>query len=530
MEPYFKRAESRVDVYALITAAMLLIVSFFTEKVFSDSIASYKGYISSKIIYFIICYFGARFLIIFLRGVKNPFNKSWMINLLCVFIPLLVWLLLSWPGIFTWDEFWVFESATYFNIENWQSYLTSYFYIICMYFFPSAGSIAFIQIVVMSFTASWIITKLQFKFNIKIMKYLILALLALWPSIIFSTLITFRSTMLAIFELWLIGYIYFNISEKTVGKSKLLIIGFLTIILSTWRTEGIYHVLLIPLFLFVKYRDKGMRKRIVYFTFSIFIGVLVLSKGYDLIRQDNYVKMKYELTAYMNPLSIILTDENVNITDIDLEIMDKVIDIEKTKAEAYYYETPAFWNGAVREGFTKQEFSNFKKEYIKLITLNPDSFLSARTRTFVAAAGFSPQAYYVSDYINNYIITKPENKAAELLLSKPMNYPLNLKIRQIAVDYLDFSKSKITTLNFTMLFWNFIPIVLGLLIIIFRTKTIKDPLLWMALICFGRIPILFLTEPGSYFMYYYPTYLAGAFVIIIYLFDRMKARKEGLSG
>ncbi|WP_156949618.1 hypothetical protein [Paenibacillus sp. FSL R7-269] len=526
-----KKEESRVDLYAVITAVLLLIISFFTEKVFSDNIASYKGYISSKIVYFFICYFSARFLIFFFRGIKNPFKKAWTINLLCIFIPLFVWLLLSWPGIFTWDEFWVFEAATYFNIENWQSYITSYFYIISMYFFPSAGAIVFIEIIVMSFAASWIITKLQYQFNIKLIRFFLLFFLAVWPPIIFSTLITFRSTMLAIFELWLIGYIYFALSEKTVEKSKLFLLAFLTIILSTWRIEGIYHSVIIPLFLFIKYGiNKGMRKRLVYFSVFVILGTLLVNKGYDLIKRDNYVKMKYELTAFMNPLSIILTDKSVDISNTNMEVIDKVIDVEKTKAEPDFYETPSFWNGAVREGFTKKDFNSFKKEYVKLVTLNADIFLSARTRTFVASSGFSPHAYYVNDYINNFINNKPENKAAEFFLEKPLNYPLSLKIRQSVIDYLDFSKSKLATLNFTMIFWNFIPIILLLFIIIFRTKSFKDPLFWMNLICLGRIPILFLTEPGSYFMYYYPTYLAGIFVIIIYVLDRTKARKEGLSG
>lgn len=512
--------------YSLIIAVVLLLISFFTQKYFSEGITSYTGFVSSKILYFILSFFIVHFLISFFKNLKLPFYKEWAINLLLVAIPLLVWLLLSWPGIFTWDEFWVYEAATKFSIENWQSYLTSYFYIINLYFFPSVATIVFFQITFMSFVVSWFLTHIKFKFQTgKLFKILIIVFLSLWPSIIFSTLITFRSTMLAILELWLIGYIYFSIDKEKLNNKNLILLALMTILLSTWRAEGIYHLILVPLCLFIVCNKQNIKKLLL-FSFAILIGVLALNRGYDLIKQDNYGKMKYELTAYMNPISNIMADKNVNVSKLNMDALNKVIDIEKTKEDAYMYETPSFWNGAVREGFSEQDFKNFKKEYIKLVALNPDIFIGARTRTLVAASGLSPNAYLVSDYINDYIKTKPNNEAAELMLKSEFNYPLNISLRQVVIDYLNTSKSQIGYVNMAIIFWDFLPIILFLFVILFRVRSIKDPFLWISLLCLGRIPILFIAEPGSYFMYYYPMYLSGIFTVIIFILDKRNKLKE----
>lgn len=506
----------KIFLYTFFWTVLFFAVSFITEKGFAGEIRSEAGYVTSKIAYFIFLYFSINFLVNFIFNIKK--NKKWAINFLWFFVPLSIWLIVTWPGIYTWDEFFVYESATHFLIENWQSYFTSYFYIVCMYLFPSAGMIPFVQIIIMSFVSSWVITHLEEKFKIKKIKYIIIIFTVCWPAIVFSTLITFRSTLLAVFELWLVAYIYFVKPDEKIRIQSLYIIGFLTIILSVWRTEGIYHLIIIPIYLLTSYGKKNI-KVIIQFTITIFLCTFILQNAYDFVKNDEFDKMRYELTAYMNPISIILSDKNVNLENIDLDKINKVINVENTKKNPSYYETPSFWSDGVQPNFNKSDFKEFKKEYMKLVLKNPDIFVGARTRTFVAASGFSLTGYYISDYIDAYLNKEADNQSVALMMSKELNNPIHNELRHQVINYLNMTKNSIGLINGIILFWNFIPLVVCLLFILIRIRSWKEPLLFMILLCILRLPLLFLVEPGSYFMYYYPLYLASGFIIIVYTLE-----------
>jgi hypothetical protein len=193
---------------------------------------------------------------------------------------------------------------------------------------------------------------------------------------------------------------------------------------------------------------------------------------------------------------------------------------------AYPYEIPSFWNGGVRESFQKEDLDKFKREYWKFVVQNADTFIASRTRTMLAASGFSPLGYYPKDYITHYL---KENKKdvgqVEITMSNNLNMPLNNELRQRLIQLLSWSTSSDRVLSNVMIFWNFIPIMMLVLFVLLRSKTLKSPLLWISLIVLFRIPLLFMTQPGSYFMYYYPLYLSGIFIVVLYVLEKLTIKK-----
>ncbi len=504
-------------------------LSFFTERFFRNGEPQQIfTYYSSKVLLVIFVFFVALFLWRFVsryRNKENRFYRLWGKYLLYFMIPYLLFLIVVWPGIFIWDEFWVYECATKFMLDNWQSYLSVYHYLISLYIFPSMGSIVLLQVLFMSFVSSWVFTKIQTEFEVetrwKWVYWCFYAVYMLSPAITIYVYVTFRSSPLAILELWLSGLLFFSLKETKISNGTLCLIAFLTLILSVWRQEGIYHLVVVPLFLLVFVRSLNKRK-IIYFSMALVIGYLVTVPLYSTLANQKSISLRYQLTTYMNPLSNILVNKDAKIEASSLEVIDKVIDIEKVKASAYIYEVPSYWNGGVRDGFTQTQFNDFKKEFWRIVLDNKDIYLATRVQTMLAASGLSMKGYLPSDSVTSFFNDK--QGAAEMVavaLQRELNQPIHLSLRTISNHFLEFS------LEHRAVLWNFIPLVLLLLLIFIRKAHIYSPLSWVLALLLLRLPILFVFEPGSYYMYYYPMIPAGAFFILIYVLQ-LAVRDRGI--
>lgn len=79
-------------------------------------------------------------------GKKNKTFLSYFRFFIGYFLFMGVFWLLTWPGIFKGDEFYVIRAALSFTMSGAQSGITSLFYMVALLFFPSMASITFIQI------------------------------------------------------------------------------------------------------------------------------------------------------------------------------------------------------------------------------------------------------------------------------------------------------------------------------------------------------------------------------------------------
>lgn len=507
------------------------ILSFFTEQYFKEGEPQQLfTYYSSKFILVIYIFTCALFLIKFFKKLlkKDLFYRRWGKNLLYFAIPCLLFLIIAWPGYFVWDEFWVYECASRFILDNWQAYFTVYYYLIHLYIFPSIGTIVLFQILLFSFVCSWVLTKIDFSYTIKYrwVNGLFFLLLLLSPAIMVNAFMTYRSSPIAVLELWLCALLFFSAREQKITNRKLWTIVVLTVLLSVWRQEGIYHLVAVPLFLWCFLRQSG-KKRWLAAAVIILTGYFVCTSLYSVLMNQGAVAMRYQLTAYMNPLSNILANKDSIVDERSVAVFDKVIDVDKTKSLAYIYETPSFWEGAVREGFTKAQFKDFKGEFWKVALSNKDIFLAARIQTMLGASGLSDKGYYPKDAIYTYLQdNSSQGERVKNTLDKKLNQPLNKSFRKVVYQLLNES------LKYKIVFWNFIPILTFLLIIFIKEFNYRNALTWILFILLARIPILILLEPGSYFMYYYPMILSGVFFVFIYVVEKinrtlLKGERDG---
>lgn len=222
-----------------------------------------------------------------------------------------------------------------------------------------------------------------------------------------------------------------------------------------------------------------------------------------------------------------MLQEDINVTDKDLEAIDKVMDIELIKQNPSYTETPSYWNGRLIRDDYKDNLSNTTKSYIKIILKNPISFIKARFATFFASSGMDGKVIpQVENRFLNHIAGKENNNFIEEFCSKHNGMKPIFKNLKINIEsFLNGENVRTGEQNQFMkvVFWNFIPVLLIILFIGIMNLFKRN---WLvAIMCISLIAksgLVFLTAPASYFMYYFPEYIIGFLIICITIYENTK--------
>ena len=103
----------------------------------------------------------------------------------------------------------------------------------------------------------------------------------------------------------------------------------------------------------------------------------------------------------------------------------------------------------------------------------------------------------------------------------------NLELRQKTLRLISgINREGKVTLGYKT-FWNLsIPIGLGLLCFIYEIIRRRFFISFLILTILGRVPIVFLTSPSPYMMYYLPTYLSGYFISILIVYSILSKKNK----
>lgn len=455
----------------------------------------------------------------------------WFINFIIYLLLMLIVMVIIWPGYWVWDEFNILESTINLELNTWQSYVTVIYYSICMMIFPSPVSIVIIQIVLLSLITSYINMKVALIYKNKRINIL-LYLFLLTPAVVINNFYPLRLTMYGYILLLFISIMFFDKIEKNkMTFTKLIKLYLLLSILLIWRSEGIIFAVISPLLILLVYFNNSKRLvKIGVFIIFLFLN-LVTSSLYSkvLYKLDENLKkvdLTYSLTIFINPLSNMLNDKlNGRNIQNDIDNINKVLDVELLKKHKSYVEIPAYWEEAtlVRENY-QNYMSDFKKSYVSIILNNPKSFLKARIKTFASTMlmynNYSGNmnsvlsSYCKTGYTDKIVLSNFLNKYT---ITKPINKELKVKIENLLLG--DFINTTWLRRVYILIFWNILPVLIIILVCIVLSILRKDFFilcLQSSLILYTLI--LFLTSPANYFMYYFPIYLVGTLISILYIF------------
>ncbi len=298
-----------------------------------------------------------------------------------------------------WDAYSVYESALKHSYINYLHLLTVFYYITALNIFPFKGGIILFQIIISSTIFSYIWSNLCGYIKYKY-KWILLLPLFFFP-VLRMGLQPIRSCIYYVFILLFFAIFYFKYKEnKQVNFIEIIFLAVLSSIVCVWRSENIPLFLIVPLFLLFIGNEKVSNIKkvlflIIFYSITIFINNTMLNAFFH-----------YRILPFKRPLAAILrTDFNTNNKEQDLYIISKCCSLDGLKnlplnetilAKINYY--PEF-----------DDVNNYVKTAIKLILLNPVTYLKERADLTQNFTSFQLLSDGINEYNHNSLISKVLN-------------------------------------------------------------------------------------------------------------------------
>lgn len=421
------------------------------------------------------------------------------IVLLCTMSQMLVY-----PGCWGNDTTTILDFTRNLEYLTYQHYLSTFFYFIGASLFPfnNEFGIVFIQVNIIALILSYIFNECNF-FDYKLGKY---SLLLLLPSMMYCFLFPIRCIWLgcAFALLMLLFYkVHCDWEERGYIRKRLIwcaspIVIFATII----RSESIYILfvwLLYCLYWCIKLKFKDVVTLITNMLICIVLVVLFsIPQKYD---------NEYKTTAFLTPLSTLMSDERLRCSDEEFKAIDKIIDVEALKRNASYTSMEiAFAEGekdAWNRNFTEKEWKEFLTSYVKIVVKNFDIFLKYRFKTFWATSGLDRgwRAYGMPIQDRNLIGYK-------------------LMVYGLEEDGNIFYK-----LYYSIAWNTILPSMILIIGLLYSLITKKWWCCIMLLIGIGELVLIFLTVTSSQYMFHFPFVIAGYIALLIMLSESKRLKR-----
>lgn len=439
-----------------------------------------------------------------------------------------VFFVLTWPGIFKGDEFYVIRAALSFDMSPAQSGLTSIFYISCLLFFPSMATITGVQLLIICSILAYIMKNLNDLYHSKWIYVTYIPCLLL--PVIDGNLFTLRATLVG----WLFAFLLFKLffvyqayvrSESKLSLTDISVFALVGGLVCAWRTEFIYLVPLLPLtFIFLKVCNF---KRAV-------LLLCALAVSFGLFQTPNKIASngsnKYPISLVLNPLANLFTEEHLAGPQVyeDILTINELVDVQLLRKSASVRNISQYWN--IPDVLPDEQLNRFMEASLRIILYNPQAFLKYRVQTFAYTNGFYESRinhpggemvsgilnleYYGEDYKTKFIAVNP-------LLSQ--------SLREKTIEFLacrDYEQDASKTGTALLIFYNCVPTLVLLLICMIAAVFLrKKAFVCMGILCLIQVAFIFLTAPAMFFMYYFCFYLCGYLLCGLFVLDMLGRSK-----
>jgi hypothetical protein len=510
-----------------------------TEAIFFDTavterravVLSYALKAAFGIALFFLSHFVLRFIEKLVR--KDAFYWDWLRNTAIYLTVLAAVFLLIYPGYWVYDEFHLLTSFEVYTLNSWQHLFTQVYHTFCLYIIPSGVGIVIVQIVAVSVIAGYVIAKLRTVLKKKWLAYFLFAALLL-PPILLNDFYPLRLTFYAFLELLLftkVLFLYLGPADKRGKYAQFLALSLLIAILATWRSEGIFLLILLPLIVFKLgiFDKKSLLKQLPAVGYTLIaLGFVAVSLHLTRSTADP----KYQLTATINPLSIMLQQDLQGNVEENLKKIDTVLNLDVIRKYPSYIETPAIWNSdekqAIREDY-QEHLREYYLGFAGLVKDNPVQFIDARIKTYASTNSMDPSTFTpVPGWLTEgYYYQERPAFITTFYEQNKLSRPLNPDVRDATIKTLIASNADWTVSPIRTALWNVTPILVALLAILVHTL-IKKRFIWafLVVLLFAHTMIVFLTAPANYFMYYVPIYLCGSMLTVMYIVYGIDQRRR----
>lgn len=472
---------------------------------------------------------------------KNKLYQDWVKKSALYGAVLFIILLLIFPGYWLWDEFFILEQSHIYAVYGWQSIFTQAQYIFSLYLIPSSTGVTILQLITISIIVGYILAWVK-KLYPQYPRLWIAAFVPfLLPVVLFGNFFTLRLHIYGYLLLLLvIKIIIIYKTDKPKSPAYAHFIGFaaLVTLLAFWRTEGIIYLATLP---FVAHRlglfTEIFRKNTLKLAATITLSIILLLSGFLATKLTD--SPRYKITAFVNPLSMMI-HEDLRGSKINTawEEVDSVINLDTLKKYPSFTEIPAMWRSN-DEPILQDNFEDHLGEFYRgvsyIIAHNPDTFIKYRMKTFLTTNGLAENPYatstgWLTPFSTDGCQDLGEQQCSALTnfaQSNKFNHSFNPILRKSVLNTLLIKTdehSKTQQLLRAVL-WDTLPVIIGLLFIALHSLFTKK-WLWLSItsLLLLQTALIFGTAPASYFMYYFPVYLAGIMTILMYVLPSIASR------
>ena len=439
------------------------------------------------------------------------------------FVCMMFLLLILWPGTWAWDDLRTLDVISGYEGWNpWQHTITGAYQDVLLEILPFPGGIILLQNVIISICVAFTVTKLENIFKIKKIKNRLIDVVVkispfLLPTVLMYQFSGYRMGLYVYLELVMIVMLVGGVKDKEEwSKPYLLLFCILCIIVSSWRTESLFYIPCTCVLLsFINKKVIPNSKKL--------LCILILVMGFwGVTRFQNWAlgNADYKVASLMAPCAELVRNADI-IEDADLLAdVDRVFNLEVIHNNPNLHANNLYWGtGVVRKEYTDEDYSSCLRAIVKLALKYPRVAFLERWNMFMKATGISglettnvTSAAAIFDENNG-------NRYAVTALSKGWfaNSPVFKNIRKHFIYLLGMKKmdgSGNTILQ--RLIWNaLIPLII-LIYGWFKLLIKRKWYLWgICTAILVRVPVVVLTEPSPWIMYFLSFYFLG-YVYLVY--------------
>ncbi len=447
------------------------------------------NYIACKIILFILLFF------VWKKVFEHTEDDLQILKYAAIYlIPLVIVMFFKLPqGFLSNDESLIYEEAIHLKDYTWFSYLTTWYYILSLMLIPYKLAPIFIKVVIQLLVCGYVVKRMAYRFGFKRALFTYIPFL-FYPVLAYTTS-AHRIPVYYLLYAFLLFKLYMDKEEgKDADRGTLVWILILGAVLTQWRTEGIYLVVILPILLLLAYPSLRSKKNAVIMIALFFFAQYLVSVPQNGIipgrmgdKANNRMApfYAYTITNMMrNGLDRDKNREDLSKVDryISLDAIDRINadigDINYEDVLILYY--PGYVG--VREDVSPEDYNAYTEGCMSIFKNNPDVFFKTRCGAFNYAA----LPYHIGTDSGGVI------GIAKLLFSVAKALFYNLYIPCILL-------------------------VLGLFIFLIKRSWLE---FFAAGGLIGHFIIVFILAPASYFKYYFPVYFTVYLFLMVFVIFR----------
>lgn len=449
---------------------------------------------------------------------------------LVYFSIMMVLLLILWPGTWSWDDLWTLHDIQHYDdLNEWQHIITGIYHDLMLQILPFPGGVIFLQNILVSICVAFTVTKLENTFHIRKLKNSIPDILLkivpfLLPPVLMYQFSGYRMGLYVYLELvMLVMLIAAKQESEEWTWSYTLLFCILVVIVATWRTESFLYIPFACILLFMMNKNILSTKRNCTCVLILIFGFLGINKWQNYELGDS----NYQIISLLRPCAELVRVADYEDNVEEFAAIDKVTDLEVIFNNPTMNGETLYWStGCVRtrndnpdDDYTKEDYHNYLKAFIKLSLKYPKVVIAERWNLFICGSGITGSTTMNVNVAANLFDENGGNEVATEMLSseRNVNRPVLKNIRRAVINIFGGKKVDGTDIVFVQrLMWNAIVPMLFLVYAWIELLIRKKWYLW--LVCsslVAKIPIIILTQPSAWLMYLLSFYFLG-YVFIIY--------------